>query len=252
MRMLSVLLDLCVCMESIVISGSQQCREPMVYVVVRLNKLLNKESICLSFAKQGRSCDVTRIYYDTQIPSPTVYHKNYAHGSSFVMFCCGQTTVDFTHIRQGNFTDTGSIIANILHDHFPDNGAAWWRHPMETFSAVLTLCEGNPSVTGVLPSQRPVTRGFDVFIDLHLTKRLSKHSTRRWFETPSRSLWRHCNGRTIPASPMKQIWRIRQHEVYTFNWNSQKHRKTKHNQSICIYTINLFTCIPNVILDHQQ
>ena len=25
-------------------------------------------------------------------------------------------------------------------------------------------------------------------------KRLSKQSRRRWFETPSRSLWRHCNG----------------------------------------------------------
>ena len=73
-------------MESIVISGSQQCREPMVYVVVRLNKLLNKESICLSFAKQGRSCDVTRIYYGKQIPSPRVYHKNYAHVRALLCF----------------------------------------------------------------------------------------------------------------------------------------------------------------------
>ena len=24
----------------------------------------------------------------------------------------------------------------------------WWRHPMETFSALLALCEGNPSVAG--------------------------------------------------------------------------------------------------------
>ena len=38
-------------------------------------------------------------------------------------------------------------------------------------------------------SQRPVTRSFDVFIH----KRLSKHSRSRWFETPSRSLWCHCN-----------------------------------------------------------
>ena len=27
----------------------------------------------------------------------------------------------------------------------------WWRHPMETFSALLTLCEGNPPVTGGFP-----------------------------------------------------------------------------------------------------
>ena len=64
---------------------------------------------------------------------------------------------------------------------------------METFSALLSLCEGNSPVTGEFPSQRPVTRSFDVFFDLCLNKRLSKPSRRRWFETPSRSLWRHCN-----------------------------------------------------------
>ena len=31
------------------------------------------------------------------------------------------------------------------------------------------------------------------FFDLRLNKRLSKQWRRRWFETPSRSLWRHCN-----------------------------------------------------------
>ena len=32
----------------------------------------------------------------------------------------------------------------------------WWRHRMETFSALLALCVGNSSVTGEFPSQRPV------------------------------------------------------------------------------------------------
>ena len=49
----------------------------------------------------------------------------------------------------------------------------WWRHQMETLSASLALCAGNSPVTGELPSQRPVTRGFDVFFDLRLNKRLS-------------------------------------------------------------------------------
>ena len=43
------------------------------------------------------------------------------------------------------------------------------------------------------PSQRPVARSFDVFIALRLNKRLSKQSRWRWFETPSHSLWRHCD-----------------------------------------------------------
>ena len=70
----------------------------------------------------------------------------------------------------------------------------WWRHQMETSSALLDLCEGNPPVTGGFPLQRPVMWSVDVFFDLRLNKRLSKQSRRRWFETSSRSLCRHCNG----------------------------------------------------------
>ena len=43
----------------------------------------------------------------------------------------------------------------------------------------------------------PLTNASDaelyVFFDLRLNKWLSKQSRRRWFETPSRSLWYHCN-----------------------------------------------------------
>ena len=35
-------------------------------------------------------------------------------------------------------------------------------------SALLALCAGNSPVTGEFPSQRPVTRNFDVFFDLRL------------------------------------------------------------------------------------
>ena len=73
------------------------------------------------------------------------------------------------------------------------NDETWWRHQMATFSALLVLCAGNSLVTGEFPTQRPVTRSFDVFADLRLNKRLSKQSWGWWFETPSRSLWSHCN-----------------------------------------------------------
>ena len=61
--------------------------------------------------------------------------------------------------------------------------------------ALLGCCDGNLSVTGEFPSQSPVTRSFYVLFCLRLNKWLSKQSTRRWFETPSRSLWRHCHVR---------------------------------------------------------
>ena len=69
----------------------------------------------------------------------------------------------------------------------------WWRHQMETFSALLAICAGNSPVADEFPSQRPVTRSFGVFFDLRLNKRLSKQSWGWWFETLSLTLWRHCN-----------------------------------------------------------
>ena len=69
----------------------------------------------------------------------------------------------------------------------------WWRHQIETFSALLPICAGNSLVPREFPAQRPVKRSFDVFIDLCLNKRLSKQSWGWWFETLSRHLWRRCN-----------------------------------------------------------
>ena len=70
---------------------------------------------------------------------------------------------------------------------------SWWRHQMETFSALLAICAGNSPVTGEFPTQRPVTRSFDVYFDLCPNERLSKQSWGWWFETLSSPLWRHRN-----------------------------------------------------------
>ena len=55
---------------------------------------------------------------------------------------------------------------------------------METFSELLDICVGNSPLSGEFPAQRPVTRSFDVFLDLRLNERLSKHSWGWWLETP--------------------------------------------------------------------
>ena len=67
---------------------------------------------------------------------------------------------------------------------------AWWRHQMETFSALLAFCAGNSPVTC-------------------LNKRLSKQWWDWWFEMPSRSLWRHCNGNATDVSVVGKINRLR-------------------------------------------
>ena len=79
------------------------------------------------------------------------------------------------------------------HTSYDVSRQSWWRHQMEAFSALLAICAGNSPVPGEFPTQRPVTRSFDVYFDLRPNKRLSKQSWGWWFETQSRPLWRHRN-----------------------------------------------------------
>ena len=74
---------------------------------------------------------------------------------------------------------------------------ARWRHQSETFSALLAICAGNSPVPVEFPTQRPVSRSFDIFFDLHPNKRLSKQCWGWWSETPSCPLWRHHNGHKV-------------------------------------------------------
>ena len=80
-----------------------------------------------------------------------------------------------------------------------DGCVSWWSHQIETFSASLALFTGNSPVTGEFPAQ-PVTWSFGVFFDLRQNKRSSKQPRGWWFETPSCSLWRHCNGFTFQTA----------------------------------------------------
>ena len=52
---------------------------------------------------------------------------------------------------------------------------------------------------GKFPTQRPVTRSFDVFFDLRSNNRLSKQWRGWWFETQSCPWWRHRN----------DLWKLR-------------------------------------------
>ena len=106
----------------------------------------------------------------------------------------------FFSISNQTVSHTHHSIASTI-DTLPETRC---RHQMETFSALLTICVGNPSVTGGFPSQRPVTRSFDVSFELCLNKWLSKQWRRRWFKTPSRLLWRHFKERN--RTQIKTQW----------------------------------------------
>ena len=109
------------------------------------------------------------------------------------MISVGITSTVATPVKRIPFHSTGW-----------DNGLApnTFRNTMMTssngniFRVTGPLC-GEFTGPGEFPTQRPVTRSFDVFFDLRLNKRLSKQPWGWWFETPSWSLWRQCNA--LPA-----------------------------------------------------
>ena len=121
--------------------------------------------------------------------------------------------------REHNYMTYVSDISQALLLSFRHSNA-WWRHQLETFSVLLAICAGNSPGTGEFLSQRPVARGFGVFFDLRFNKRLSKQSRRRWLETPSRSLWRHCNGATSHQVIIcyKAIWCKVSVDFYFSEW----------------------------------
>ena len=80
----------------------------------------------------------------------------------------------------------------------------WWRHQMETFSALLVICSRNSRHRWI-----PRTKASDAELWCFLwsapVKRMSTQSWGRWFETPSRSLWRHCNGCDLPYIDLQSL-----------------------------------------------
>ena len=104
---------------------------------------------------------------------------------------CNSSTNEYVHLKQYFALLIWYAFRIYLTLKLKQATSPWWRHPMETFSALLSICEGNSPVTGEFLAQRPATRSFDVLFDLCLNKRLSKQSWSWWSETPSRPLRRH-------------------------------------------------------------
>ena len=116
---------------------------------------------------------------------------------------------------------------------------------METFNALLALSEEISPVSDEFPSQRPVTQGFDVFLDLRLNKRLSKQSWNWLFETPSRSLWRHCNVSAMLKQPI--IFDLKHHHC-----QSSDHRQAPTTKCWYAFVSSTSTSNPRTIALHWR
>ena len=141
--------------------------------------------------KEPRDNSAYFSHYCRQIPNP-LNNAIWNHPLSSLNHIENQYTIIQSQSR--NFTEQWNSFTGISLNEPVNQQTRTRFESMETFSALLAICAGNSPVHGEFPTQRPVTRSFDVFFDLCLNKRLSKQSWGWWFETLSRPLWRRCNG----------------------------------------------------------
>ena len=120
------------------------------------------------------------------------------------MFLCDDVIVTFMNITFifGRCRSSSAVVTSDKYEYEKPN-RYFYKIKNIPSEEINELSFNNPcprsrknQYTGEFPSQRPVTRRFDVSFDLGLNERMSKQSRRRWFETQSRSLWRHRGGRT--------------------------------------------------------
>ena len=112
------------------------------------------------------------------------------------------------------------------------------------FRVTGPLC-GEFTDPGEFPAQRPVTRGFDVFFDLRLKKRLSNQPWGWWFETPSWPLWRQCHD--------TWIWRCRVISLHTCGSLLVSVNSFEHICSHCDWCyLHYFICMVNMLYEKLQ
>ena len=125
----------------------------------------------------GRYCHRRHSQGISTMDSKQIYKLKISSSEKFCQYL--HITICHVVLRHSLFEDKST---NMLVSMSWAKKKSWWRHRMETFSALLAICAG---------TRRSLS--FDVFFYLRLNKRLSKQWWGWWFETPSRSLWRHCN-----------------------------------------------------------
>ena len=118
----------------------------------------------LPFRSATRKDVFTSVINWTTAPDSRLTGSDYFHKKAVNCWCSLKQDIDLIMMTSSN----GNIIF-----------------------VLLALCTGNSPVTGEFPSQRPMTRRFDVSFDLCLNKRLTKQS---WDETGDlRRYLAHCD-----------------------------------------------------------
>ena len=119
----------------------------------------------------GRKHHLTHCYYIYTQRSTGNSYKNYTNIHSNVSNGYGAAGIFHVPGNAGYCCRSGTpffLIKSSTSEGTPDKWTPMMMSSNGNISALLALCEGNSPVTGEFPSQRPVTRSFDIFYDRRL------------------------------------------------------------------------------------
>ena len=133
---------LAICAENSPVPGEFTAQRPVtrsfdVFFDLRLNKRLSKQL-------WGR-------WFET-LSHPLWRHRNEPMGYGHPEYTMYLTWIPI--IEWSCSGRAATIMWSTVASYFT---WSWWRHQMETFSALLAVCEWDPPITVGFPSQKPVT-----------------------------------------------------------------------------------------------
>ena len=123
----------------------------MLYTQVRHSEMNADHTLCL-FSDVGREIRGIPPFVQREC-LPHIQARKLSSTSYCIIFGYYVNYLSISFIPGATVDVSVKIKSGQCTTHKP-----WWRHQMETFSALLALCKGNPSVTGGFPSQRLVTQ----------------------------------------------------------------------------------------------
>ena len=122
----------------------------------------------------------------------------------------------------------------------------WWRHQMETFSALLAFVRGIHRI--------PVTKASDADLCLMFSLICAwincwiKKASRRWSETPSRPLWRHCN---VSSRWLHSQWSVSAVPFWRGHLSPKSLQQTPHSSPVrarCGVSVVIWSLIYDLLL----
>ena len=173
--------------------------------------------------------------------------RNFAQSTRVTMLCQVQNVKTIWQVM--NTLCANKFYGNASLRYIQD---AWWRHQMETISAWLAFTDD-----WWIPRRNASDAELWYFLWSAPKQTVSKQSRHRWFETPSPSLWRHCNVDMLYCNvpwwiePSKLLYtsiglsRMTQKIVFLWKmiWNNTYNYKHNHDHSnVCTPPSESFEC----------